>query len=56
MSIDEVEEKFNMGQLVLMGLLQKLSFEESRQQTKRGRVVNRGKTKEERNLNAFKRL
>ena len=60
MSIDEVEEKFNMGQLVLMSIMQKISSEEDekeRKNTSRSRPpVNKGKTIDERNRDAFNRL
>jgi len=59
MSIDEVEEKFNMGQLILMSTIQKISFEEDEEESKKkrgSRVVNKGKTKDERNRDAFRKL
>lgn len=60
MSIDEVEEMFNMGQLVLMSIMQKISYEEDRKGSeKRKRFkqpVNKGKTVDEYNRDAFNRL
>ena len=59
MSIDEVEEKFNMGQLILMSTVQKISFEEDEEESKKkrgSRIVNKGKTKDERNRDAFRKL
>jgi len=59
MSIDEVEEKFNMGQLILMSTVQKISFDEDEEESKKkpgSRIVNKGKTKDERNRDAFRKL
>ena len=59
MSINEVEEKFNMGQLVMMSIIQKISWEEDEILSKKNRgrkPINKGKTVDERNLNAFKLL
>lgn len=59
MSIDEVEEKFNMGQLIIMSTIQKISFdedEEERNKKPRQRVRNKGKSVQDRNRDAFRKL
>jgi len=59
MSLDEVEEKFNMAQLVLMSTIQSINFESDKKrsaQKGRGRRANKGKTKGDRNIDAFRRL
>lgn len=60
MSIDDIEDKFNMGQLVMMSIMQKISFEEDQMESKKRsryrQPVNKGKTVDERNRDAFNRL
>ncbi len=62
MSIDEVEEKFNLAQLSLMSVMQSISIEKEKEDADRRRKgwgkrpKNVGSTKNERNLNAFKLL
>lgn len=59
MSIDEIEEKFNMGQLIMISIMQKISWDEDEISSKKNRgrrPVNVGKTTEKRNLDAFRRL
>jgi len=62
MSIDDVEEKFNMGQLVLMSIMQSISIEKQKEDMKKNRggrgkrPKNVGVNKKERNINAFRML
>jgi len=56
MSLDEIEEKFNIAQLILISTIQKLTFDQEKKERKRGRIVNRGKTIDEINRDAFRRL
>jgi len=52
MSIDEVEEKFTLPQLFIMTTIQAINDEEDNP----SRQLNKGKTKEEINRNAFRML
>jgi len=54
MSIDEVETKFTLPQLFIMTTIQSLNNEDD--ETKSSKQLNKGKTKEERNKNAFRML
>lgn len=60
MSIGDVELKFNQGQLVIMSVIQEINHEDLKGKIGkgggRGKQLNRGKTPEERNANAFKHL
>jgi len=62
MSIDEVEEKFSMGQLVLMSVMQSISVEKQKEEMENNRrsggkrPKNRGADKREKNINAFRML
>ena len=62
MSIDEVEEKFSMGQLVLMSVMQSISIEKQKEEMEKNRrgggkrPKNRGAGKKEKNVNAFRML
>jgi len=53
MSIDEVEEKFTLPQLFIMTTIQAINDEDDSSSSKQ---LNKGKTKEERNKNAFRML
>ena len=52
MSIDEVEEKFTLPQLFIMTTIQTINDEDDNS----SKQLNKGKTKEERNANAFRML
>jgi len=52
MSIDEVEEKFTLPQLFIMTTIQAINDEEDNP----SKQLNKGKTKEEINRNAFRML
>ena len=52
MSIDEVEEKFTLPQLFIMTTIQAINDEDDIS----SKQLNKGKTKEERNRNAFRML
>ncbi len=52
MSIDEVEEKFTFPQVFIMTTIQSINDEDYDS----GKQLNRGKTKEEKNANAFRLL
>ena len=52
MSIDEVEEKFTLPQLFIMTTIQTINDEEDNP----SKQLNKGKTKEEINRNAFRML
>lgn len=61
MSLDDIEEKFSMAQLALIGTLQSISIKRQEDDIKhrrsgRGRIKNLKGTKEQRNLQAFKLL
>ena len=56
MSIDEVETKFTLPQLFIMTTIQSLNNEDDDDKTKSSKQLNKGKTKEERNKNAFRML
>ena len=59
MSINEIEEKFNLGQLIMFSQIQKVNYEEvnmSNAGRRRGRIINKSGSIEERNKNAWKYL
>jgi len=60
MSIDDVEEKFNYAQLTIMSIIQEINFKDLKEKTSGsrggGRVLNKGRTPEEKNANALKYL
>jgi len=56
MSIDQIEESFNLGQLFMMSIMQSFNLKDQRERNKKGKVVNKGRTKDERNVDAFRRL
>jgi len=55
-SIDDIEEKFNLGQLIMFSQIQKISYENVQKSGKTGKIINKGNTPEERNKNAWKYL
>jgi hypothetical protein len=56
MSLNDIEEKFNLGQLIMFSQIQKISYENAQKSGKMGRIINKGNSPEERNKNAWKYL
>lgn len=57
MSIDEVEEKFTLSQLIIMGIIQRLQFDhEKNQHQNNGRTINKHPDPKEQNRRAWKHL